>query len=234
MRLLLTAVATFCLSAPLTAFAENGFYAGLGAGGARVKFDLAEADLLPPSGDPLDTNNFSSGSFTFKALAGYRFFDFLAVEAAYLDLGEAESTSCFINPQGNCSADPDAFFPQFENDGNPWTVKVPFQGWTLEVVGILPIGERWDVFAKAGVFVWEADVVALDEVEVAAGRPLPNPLPVDYPLINRSIDGEDLTVGFGGSLHATDHISVRLEFQWFDVPDTDAVWTGTVSGIYRF
>jgi len=234
MRLFLTAVATFSLSAPLAALADNGFYAGLGAGGTRVEFDLANNGLLPPSGDPLDSNNFSSASFAFKALAGYKFFDFLAVEAAYLDLGEAESTSCFINPQGVCVRDPDAPFPQLENDGNPWTVQAPFQGFTLEVVGILPIGERWDVFAKVGAFFWEADVVAFDEVEVAAGRPIPNPPPDGFPLIRSEIDGEDLTAGFGGSLHATDRISVRLEFQWFDIPDTDAVWTGTVSGIFRF
>jgi hypothetical protein len=234
MRVFLTAAVMLILSAPPAAFAENGFYAGLGAGGTRVEFDLAKADLLPTSGDPLDNNNFSAASFAFKALAGYRFFDFLAVEAAYLDLGEAESTSCLVNPQGACAPDPNAAFPQLENDGNPWTVTVPFQGWTLEAVGILPIGEKWDVFAKVGVFIWEADIVALDEVAVAPGRPLPNPVPDGFPLINRSIDGEDLTAGFGSSFHATDHISVRLEFQWFDVPDTDSVWTGAVSAIYRF
>lgn len=219
---------------PAIAAAETGFYAGAAAGFTRTELDLETAGLLPPSGDPLDSTNFSAGSFAFKAFGGYRFFDFLAVEAAYVDLGDAEVSACFVNSDGACAAEAGFPFPQIQNRGNPWTVEVPFQGFTLEVVGILPLGERWDIFGKVGAFFWEADITAFDEVEVAPGRPLPSPLPEDFPLIKTSIDGEDLTVGFGGSFHATEKFSVRAEFQWFDIPDTDAVWATTLSGIYRF
>ncbi len=226
------------LAAPALVTADSGFYVGAGIGLARVEFDLEQAGLLPPPQSPPNSNNIGTDSFkgqgfVFKGFGGYKFFDFLALELGYVDLGDAEQSACFLNTDGDCAPQP-FLPPQFFNQGNPWTVSAPINGWTLEAMGILPIAERWDLFAKVGVFFWESELTGFDEVIVAPGRPLPSPLPANYPLINKSVDGEDLTLGFGGSFDATDHISLRLEFQWFDIPDTDAVWISTFSGVYRF
>lgn len=234
MKRILTAVSAAMLLLPALASADSGFYAGLGAGASRLELDLASNGLLPPSGDPLDSDSFKGNSFAFKAMAGYQLFDFLAFEVAYLDLGDSETNACFVNNNGDCLPNPGNPFPQLSNEGNPWNVEIPLQGWTIEAVGILPLGEQWDVFAKLGVFIWDADITARDDVASPPSRPLPSPLPENYPLITTTADGEDLTVGLGGSFHATEHISVRLEFQWFDISDADSVWTGLVTGIYRF
>ncbi len=226
----LLAAATLLTSA--TSYAENGFYAGLGAGGGRVEFELAENGLLPPSGDPIDTAGFGAGAFAFKAFGGYQILDYLAVEAAYVDLGEAEVTACFVNSLNGCGPEPGDGFPQLSNRGNPWTIDSPIDGWTVEVLGLLPIAERLELFAKVGVFFWEQEITAQDDVVTAPGRPIIGGPPENLLRISR--DDNDLTWGFGGSFQATDKLGLRLEFQWFDVADTDSVWASTISAVYGF
>ncbi len=223
---------TSVLLASTVSFAENGFYGGLGAGGGRVEFDLAENAVLPPSGDTIDTSSFGDGMFAFKVFGGYRIFDYLAAEAAYVDLGEAETTACFLNSENGCAPEPGVFGPQLRNEGNPWTIDSPIDGWTLELVGLLPIGERFELFAKAGVFFWEQEITAKDDVVTAPGRPILGGPPEN--LIRISRDDNDLTWGFGGNFQATDKLGLRLEFQWFDIADTDSVWASTISAVYSF
>ena len=225
------------------AMADNGFYVGAGLGGARVELDMIENNLLPeptnpPNSDTIDGTNFGASSFVFKGFAGYKFIDYFAVELGYVDLGEAEDNFCFLNSSGQCAPDP-GLAQTILNNSNPWTVTAEIQGWTLEAVGILPIAERWDLFMKLGLFSWDSTLTALDEVVVSPGRPssLPPVFGIEQPNQTPTVidaSGDDLTIGVGGNFDATDHISIRAEFQWFDVPFADTVWIATMSGYYRF
>jgi hypothetical protein len=224
--------------------ADSGFYLGAGFGGARVELDMIENGLMPeetfpPLSDTIDGSNFGASSFTFKGFAGYKFFDYFALEVGYVDLGEAKDTFCFLNSDGECAPE-DGFLPQTVlNPSNPWAVTAEIQGWTIEAVGILPIAERWDLFAKLGVFSWDSTVTALDEVVQSPERPSPLPpvfgieQPNQTPIVQKT-SGDELTFGVGGNFDATGHISIRAEFQWFDIPYADTVWTATMSGYYRF
>jgi len=239
-----------CLLMAPVANADKGFYVGAGLGLSRTELSLVENGLTPepasfPNTGTLDSTNFSGTGFAFKGFAGYKFFDYFAIELGYVDLGDADDDFCLVASggaeEGRCiQGDPP--LNTFFNQGNPWSVESSTSGWTLEAVGILPVAERWDLFAKLGLFSWDARLTALDAVAAAPGRPTPTPPPNFPPLpplpnltpITTKQSGDDLTFGVGGSFDATEHLSIRAEFQWFDIPFADTVWIGTFSGYYRF
>ena len=84
--------------------------------------------------EEFDGENFSfdASATGFKAIAGWRFIDWLAVEANYVDLGSGDD-----NVQGQ----------RIESDVN---------GVALSAVGFVPIGPV-DLFARVGAVNWNAD-----------------------------------------------------------------------------
>jgi hypothetical protein len=116
------------------AAADNGLYIGGSLGGSSLEVLDFDEDL----GDI----RFDDGDTAYKLFAGFRFLDFLAVEAGYLDLGTPSDTV------GNGDV----------------TVDIGVQGWDAFAVGMLPIGPI-DIFAKLGVVSWEADIqAAIDDI----------------------------------------------------------------------
>lgn len=106
--------------------ADNGIYLGASAGQSGVQYD----------------QNFNGQDFSFdasatgfKAIAGWRFLDWLAVEANYVDLG---------------SGDDNVLGEKIESDVN---------GVSLSAVGFVPIGPV-DLFARVGAINWNADLSA--------------------------------------------------------------------------
>jgi hypothetical protein len=106
--------------------ADNGIYLGASVGQSSVQYD----------------ENFSGQNFSFdasatgfKAIAGWRFLDWLAVEANYVDLG---------------SGDDNVLGETIESDVN---------GVSLSAVGFVPIGPV-DLFARVGAINWNADLSA--------------------------------------------------------------------------
>ena len=123
MRIILAAAATLAAASPALG-ADNGFYFGasVGAGGVRYedRFDGTEVD-------------YDAGSTGYKAIAGWRFLDWLAVEADYVDLGSGEDTV----------------------EGRK--IETDVSGASLSAVGFLPIGPV-DLFARVGAIDWSADL----------------------------------------------------------------------------
>ena len=123
-------IACAALAAGLAAFparsADNGIYLGGSVGAAGVKAD-----------DSFDGSSFDydAGSTGYKLIAGWRFLDWLAVEADYVDLGAGDD-----KVQG----------VEIETDIN---------GVSLSAVGFLPIGPV-DLLARAGAIDWSADIRA--------------------------------------------------------------------------
>lgn len=116
--------ATAAMTALPAVAADNGFYLGAGVGQAGVKL---EDEIL---GTQFDYDASSTG---YKVIAGWRFFDWLAVEGNYVDLG---------------SGDDEVFGEKLETDVN---------GVSLSAVGFLPVGPV-DLFLRAGVINWSADL----------------------------------------------------------------------------
>jgi OOP family OmpA-OmpF porin len=124
--LVVAAATLFGMTAPAAHSADNGIYLGASVGAGGVQFE-----------DRFDGENvdYDAGSTAFKAIAGWRFLDWLSVEANYVDLG---------------SGDDEVQGEKIETD---------VSGVSLSAVGFLAAGPV-DLFARAGAIDWSADVTA--------------------------------------------------------------------------
>jgi OOP family OmpA-OmpF porin len=106
----------------------RGFYLGAGAGASRAE------DWCGPYFDTvvLTCDNSTVG---YKLYGGYRFNEFLGVEAAYLDLGELRFDGLYL--------------------GTPVTNLFDLRGATLQAVFHLPITREFSVLGKAGGIYWD-------------------------------------------------------------------------------
>jgi hypothetical protein len=108
--------------------ADNGFYLGASVGNANLEIDdlagISEADF---KGD--DTG--------YKLIAGIRPLDWLAVEASWVDFGDAEDRI------------------QFQSQDIP--LRISGDGISAFAVGFLPIGPV-DLFAKGGIISWDSKI----------------------------------------------------------------------------
>jgi len=111
--------ASFSLLSLPALSADNGIYLGASVGQSSVEFD----DTV--GGESI---NFDASATGFKAIAGWRFIDWLAVEANYVDLGSGDDNG-------------------IETDVN---------GVSLSAVGFVPVGPV-DLFARVGAVNWNAD-----------------------------------------------------------------------------
>jgi hypothetical protein len=125
-----TAVAALAATCGLfslpTLAADNGIYLGASVGQSSVQYDDSfEGTNL----------NFDASATGLKAIAGWRFLDWLAVEGNYVDLG---------------SGDDNVLGEKVKSDVN---------GVSLSAVGFLPVGPV-DLFARVGAINWNADLEA--------------------------------------------------------------------------
>ena len=128
MRTTLVAIAISalgCATLPAHA-ADNGIYLGGSVGGSSVQYK----DNL--DGTPID---FDASSTGYKLIAGWRFLDWLSVEANYLDLG---------------TGDDRVLGEKIESD---------VSGFSVSALGFLPIGPV-DLFARVGAVNWDAELKA--------------------------------------------------------------------------
>lgn len=105
----------------------------------------------------------------FKLVGGYRSNEYFAFEMSYVDLGSYPT-----------------YFGSFDE-----------YGLGIEAIGSVPIGERFSVFARGGIFSWTV------EFDGAEG------------------EGEDLTYGLGAAIDMNEHWQIRGEWQRFDVDEGD-------------
>ena len=131
---LLAASAALALSLSPTTFADEdaGWYAGVNAGQSRAKIGDGRITngLL---GEGFTTTSISNDDhhFGFKAFGGYEFNRYFALEAGYFDLGRFGFTADTI-PAGSLRGD------------------IKIKGGNFDLVGSVPIGEKFSLFARAG------------------------------------------------------------------------------------
>jgi OOP family OmpA-OmpF porin len=131
-KTLLWLMVILVLAAVPTSAIENGFYVGGSIGGSTLEVRDIDEEL----GDL----SFNDGDTGYKLFAGFRFLNFLAIEAGYVDLGKPNDVVGDI-------------------EGDPIHVEIGLKGWDAFAVGLLPIGPV-DLFAKVGVVSWDADITA--------------------------------------------------------------------------
>ncbi len=132
----------------------------------------------------------------FKVLGGYRVSKYLALEGAIVVLGEFGPSDAFSK-----------------------------DGLSLEFVGILPIGQRFELFGKFGLFLWEITVDGLC-TPFGSGFVCVEDATLD--------DGTDATYGVGFQAHFKGGWNGRLEWQRFTDVGIDDVDFLSVNVIYGF
>jgi len=195
-KTLFAAVATTLLAAsPAFAADDSGFYVGAGLGNFALNSDAI-----------YEGRDFDGSDIGFKVFGGYQFLKWLAVEAEYIDGG-----------------DPDDIFRSEAFPDDRFKVTAGVSGFPVSAVGILPIGEQFNVFGKLGFIYWSADgsgkIRDPDGTVVKAG--------VDE-------DGTDFAWGVGGTWNITENFGARIEYQGFEISNFDSVDFASASVIWRF
>jgi OOP family OmpA-OmpF porin len=127
-----------------------------------------------------------------KILGGYQLSRNFALEAAYADLGQAKATSA-----------------------GSGSVTIGTKGFEFAGIGMLPLGERFSLLAKAGLFHWKVD--AKDGTGLVGSA---------------NASGTDLTFGFGVKFDFTKDFAVRGEWQRYkDVGDSNTTGQGDIDFI---
>lgn len=201
--------------------AESNFYVG-GIGGQSVAhLDRREQLEIAPTlmaGPPslvrltVVAREVDKNDTAFGALVGYRPLRNLALEAQYLNLGASEYTAAldFVPIGGFIPAlppgvvfqplnPPPAFVPVVLLPEVP-VVRTSTQGPALSALGILPLGKRFEVHGRAGVY------FAHTERTIGVGSFLER---------RQSSHTEELLFGLGGQWRAGEQWSVRADFQRF-------------------
>lgn len=187
----------------------EGFYFGLFGGVSSV--DLSKSDI-----DAFYVNQArTSPSFSVASLSstiddstntwglqiGYGWNSYVAVEIGYVDFGRA-----FYDAQYTVAFDavpvgtgPITFSSSFSH------TTLQSSGPTLAVLGMLPLGEKFDVFGRAGIIFSDTRVSYTRENDF---------------LEEDKGEDKDLLFGAGGSWNINEDYALRLEYQRFlDVGD---------------
>jgi OOP family OmpA-OmpF porin len=149
MKKTLIAAALVAIAAPAEAQWTRNWYLGVGAGQTQVDKELVvNREATIGGGTPVSQVNtrFDDKDSTFKLFGGYRFNEWLSIEANYTDLGEHSTDTTFLG------GDPAA----------PAQVIITRQvkGLGLDAVLSAPLGERFSVFGRVGAFRAELDASA--------------------------------------------------------------------------
>ena len=180
------------VAASMTASAsDTGFY--LGAGVGRSSIDIL--DFYPTLGESLETTN--SG---YKAYGGYRFLKFLAVEAGYTNLG---------SPQGLEKNVPE----------HPEKATVSIKGLDAFAVGIIPVSQVVDVFAKVGFMSWNTDITSVQDGVV---------------IYDESASGTDAAYGIGIGFWVGPNVALRGEGGWYKIGDYATIALYSINVTYTF
>lgn len=173
--------------------ADTGFYVGGSLGQSKVS-DFSGSDIDAE----LATLGLTSSTSTddtdtgWKAFAGYRIMKYLAVEGAYTNFGEATATSIITAPGAGVV-----------------NSKIEAESWTVSALGILPLGDKFSLFARLGVNLWDIDVSATGTGTGGTAS------------ASDSDDGTDWVYGVGAAYNLTKNLSVRGEWERYDFDDGD-------------
>jgi opacity protein-like surface antigen len=150
--------------------------------------------------------SFDGSDFAFKILGGWQMNKYFAFEVEYFDGGSPEDK-----------------FNVPEVPGGKVPIKISLDGWTTSVIAMWPFGDQFNVFGKVGAVFWSGDLKARAKYE---GE-------VVY-RDSSSDSSTDFAWGLGGTWNFMDNMSVRAEYQQFEISDFNSVDLITASFIYKF
>jgi OOP family OmpA-OmpF porin len=206
--LALATFAALCAAQPTLA-GDSGFYVGADIGTMSVDVDKGGLDslfedLLASEGLFFDgSSDVDDSDTTYGLTVGYRFMPYLAVEGQYLDLGEASYSA-----RGDLS-DFETFLATADIDAT-----IDSSGFALSVLGILPIQDVWEVYARLGMYFGDTDAdfsVTLDDGVESVTESMGD-----------SESEQEFFYGIGGGYTFNETWNVRIEYTIFqDIGDED-------------
>ena len=184
---------------------DVGFYVGGALGQAKKDGDRAEFELFTQDVQDffgytpiVEQVSYEDSEFSYSLFVGYRIARYIAVEGAYARLGHLEYQST-----GN------GHFPMDQGTLN-MTSESETTGFSLSLLGILPISYNWEVYARAGLlFATNSFRIRIDaRGEIFAQQSAAQEF---------SKSSEDVFAGLGVSRRFFDIYDFRLEYQrYFD------------------
>lgn len=235
---LLAGLAIGCVLSSPAAFAADdelykGFYFGLWGGGgsvdtqSRADFDDVVVAALPIELDGaafidegvlyefalagIGESSLDDSVSAWGVQVGYRFGKYFATEVGYANLGEA-SYRLPIDVQITAT---DIVSGASATDVFPAERATVFTsaGPTITAIGILPLGQHFELQARAGIYLADTRVTArIRDVEFAEN------------VAHRRVDASqtELLAGIGGTWNINENFSLRAEYQkFFDVGDDE-------------
>lgn len=208
-NLLKFALISSAIATTFPAFADTGWYAGVGFGQSNVSDWLTKDDaesLLGVAGDSLGVVSFngtisSSSDDTgsaWKLFGGYNFNDNFALEATYVDLGEvtAKSTATGTFNLGGSNTFPGSLGVKVKGESS---------ALTLDAVGKFKPTSYIDLFAKAGLYNAQSKLTVTVTPTDSGGA---------YPESDSTDDSNtNLHFGLGANGWFTNNLGVRLEWE---------------------
>lgn len=180
-------------------------YAGVSTGRASVD-DNAFENRLRRDHPTASVNTLRNADIGGRVFGGFRMLEALAFEVGYVDLGELNSE---IDP----GSENESELGQTALDEHP----IAATGLDFSTLVRTPVGINTWAFARAGVFVWEADVATATSTGTT---------------FSKSVDGTDPVVGggvdhkIGPGLHArAEWIHYRLEPDQVNYVGAGLVWS---------
>jgi hypothetical protein len=176
-------------------------------------------------------------ALTYKFFLGYRVMDYFAVEGGYIKFDTPEETYCFTEPTTG-AGDASRFNPPNSSSivgDTSWRVSLPLTGWTAYAVGLYPFAEdKFEAFIKGGAIRWSIDGTASENI---VGSTIPSfppnvPEPSQPAFYNDS--GWDIAGGLGMNFNSETGVTVRAEYEYFNVQPLDSAWLLSLSAIYNF
>jgi OmpA-OmpF porin, OOP family len=93
-------------------------------------------------------------------------------------------------------------------------IKIETSGFNASLRAAYPVSEQFDLFAKVGMLFWDVDVDTFDG--------------------DGSDSGEDFSWGVGAGFDFTDNLGVTVEYQGFEIEDTDTVDLISAGLVWKF
>ncbi|MEA3159248.1 MAG: OmpA-OmpF porin, family [Gammaproteobacteria bacterium] len=168
---------------------DAGWYIGFNAGQSRAKIDNSRiADDLLIDGFTTTSIGDENRHFAFKTFGGYEFNRYFALESGYFDLGRFGFRADTL-PPGSLHGD------------------IKIKGANFDAVGSIPMGDKFSLFARAGLNYANSRDSFVGTGAVAVLDPSPRRWAANYKF------------GFGGQYDFTRSVGMRIEAERYRVDD---------------